>query len=183
MSNDATDINPDIIRRVGELELASATHSRTVLLEAHQDAYKWLLASLLAINSAGIFTLLSFQLISIRARVIIAILFYLGIMAALLSSYLSQRANRALIGPLGELMGYWITVAHDGELLPEAFEAINQKIQSAVQQARPTQVAGWASAVFFSLGVISVGIMLIYSPLPSSIPTHNEHHDFQSSNH
>jgi hypothetical protein len=158
VTDDLSDVDPAIWQRVAEQELANANYSRNALLEAHQDAYKWLLASLLGVNSGGMFALLNVANMDWSSKGIVALFFYLGIMAALLSGYLSQKANRTLIGPLGEASGYWISVAHDGEHLPHIWEGIEEKIQSAIKQARPTQFAGWLSAVFFSIGAIGLGI-------------------------
>ena len=165
VSDDVGGVDPEIWQRVAEQELAAATHSRNVLLEAHQDSYKWLLASLLGINSGGMFALLNFEGLDSKSKGVVAIFFYLGIIAALLSGYLSQRANRSLIGPLGESMGYWISVAHHGEHIPDVWDKIQAKIQATIKQARATQIAGWASAICFSIGVIGLGVNLQSLPI------------------
>lgn len=160
-------VDPKIWQRVAETELASATHSRNVLLEAHQDTYKWLLASLLAINSGGLLALLNIDTLHGHYKLFVALAFYAGIMASLLSSYLSQRASRQLLPPLGEAMGYWISVANDGQHIPQVWDNINLRIQGAVKEARPTQIAGWVSALCFSVGFFGV-ILDIQSSLPAS---------------
>jgi hypothetical protein len=160
MTEDSENVDPQLWRRAAEGELTSATHSRNVLLEAHQDAYKWLLASLLAINGAGMLAVFNAAGLNASGKITAAVFFYLGIISALLSTYLSQRAHRLMIGPLGEAMGYWISVAHDGEHVPEIWEAINTKIQRAVRRSWPIQAAGWVSAVCFSAGLLAVGMNL-----------------------
>ena len=168
MTVDDNDVDAEIWPRVAEQELASATHSRSVLMEAHQDSYKWLSASLLAVNSGGMFAFLNFEGLDGKTKAVVALFFYLGIMSALLSAYLSQRANRSLIGPLSESMGYWISVAHHGEHLPEVWEGIRIKIQATIKKARATQIAGWASAICFSIGVIGLGVDLQQVPIKAA---------------
>lgn len=160
MTDHSEEIDPQLWQRTAEAELAAATHSRNALLEAHQDAYKWLVASLLAINGAGLLAVFNAAGLHDVGKIAAAAFFYLGIISSLLSSYLGQRANRLMIEPLSELMGYWITVAHDGDHVPERWEAINAKIQRAVRRSWAVQAAGWASAVCFSAGLLVVGMNL-----------------------
>ncbi len=154
-------------QRVAEAELAAATHSRDFLLEAHQDAYKWLTASLLAINSGGILATLNATSGLAQFRVAAGLLFYLGMMAALLSQYLSQRAGRLTMAPLGALMGYWISVVHSGEHSQEMWEKLNEDLQDSVKKALSTQIAGWASAILFSAGVALLGMSILHISLPT----------------
>ncbi|HEY5721288.1 MAG TPA: hypothetical protein VIT45_03110 [Allosphingosinicella sp.] len=156
--------DPQLWKRAAEAELAAASHSRNTLIEAHQDAYKWLLASLLAINGTGMLAIVNSSALSITAKIVAAVFFYAGIIASLLSSYLSQRASRALIVPFSELMAYWITVAHDGVHVPEMLNEIDLKVQRAVRKARPVEFAGWASVVCFSAGLATAAFTLASPP-------------------
>jgi hypothetical protein len=175
MSDEITELDPGLVQRIAELEVSKTTQMLSMLLQAHQDAYKWLLGSLLAINGGGMLALLNANGLDRKVTIVIAIFFYLGIMNALLSGYLSQKANQYLIEPLGKSIGYWMSVAHDGEHVPKAWEDIEERIQQSVKKAWPVQVAGWISALCFSIGVLAFGCGLLNASANDAQPTNQQH--------
>lgn len=150
-------LKPALVRRIAETEIANLLESKRALLEQHSASFRWLTASLLAVNGGGIVALVG-QLNMPRVYVAgSGFLFFLGIIMALLCAWFSQRANRAMLNPVAEFLGFWLSVAHEGELDLEALKTMEHKMAKATKVARPTQISGWLSAIAFSMGVLLAG--------------------------
>ena len=140
------------IRRLAQHELQNATESRRTILEEHSSAFRWLLASLLAINGGGIVVSKELFAAAPLASVISDGFFVLGIMCALLTAWFSQRANRAMIQPLSEMVAFWIACIETNDFDPEVFKEASASMAPALKKARPTQLCGWVSASAFLIG-------------------------------
>lgn len=162
----------DAVRRIAQHELENATESRRTLIEEHSAAFRWLLASLLAVNGGGVLVLKDLLRFSLANAVIAASFFLGGIMFALLTGWFSQRANRAMIQPLSEMIAFWITCAETNEFDEGTFKQVSETLTPALKKARPTQICGWLSAMSFLAGS-SIMLLSAYEA-PSSRPETNQ---------
>ena len=168
MSDKNTD--SEFLKRIAELELTATAQMRSVLITAHQDACKWLVASLLAINAGGLAVIFNSGLPRDPAFFWGCSAFVLGIFSALLSSYLSQSANREMIKPLGAVMAFWIATAQSGSLDEERWTELEAGIQEQSKSGWRIQVAGWISAIAFLVAISTIGLAL-----PKTVSEHRAH--------
>ncbi|WP_188062956.1 hypothetical protein [Sphingobium sp. KCTC 72723] len=151
------DLDPAFVQRLAETEIANVLESKKALLEEHSASFRWLVASFLAINGGGVLALAGQQNIPRGYAVTSGLLFCMGILSALLCAWLSQRANRAMMRSTSETLGFWLSVAHTGELDQEHINAIERKMHGTMKAARPTQFSGWLSVLAFAFGMLVAG--------------------------
>ena len=153
-------IDPDIaacVSRAAEYELVSLAEARRAILEEHSAMFRWLIASLLAINGGATIAIVGSDSFSIATIFYSCLCFVIGIFAALLSAFLGQRANRAMLEPLGKLSGYFIAVAQEGAEIEDAKVPILAEVSAAMKKAMPGRACGWLSAIAFGFGVCVAG--------------------------
>src|SRR4030095_10793390 len=92
-----------------------------IMMEAFHDGLRevaslsrWLLATLVAINGAAAITMLPFRM-PMGAKLGGASAFLIGILAALGAGIWSLYAFKRVSLAAGTMMGYWLTVAGDGQ--------------------------------------------------------------------
>lgn len=151
-------IDPGLTRELAKFELAAIAESRKQLTDEHSAAFRWLTASLLAVNGASALSLFGSVLVDKDVKLSSGLAFFVGTIAALLCSYLSQGAVRRIFLPLNQLAGYWIAVSQHGEHQPEIYEKIVSEVQQAARGSLLTRIAGWTSLVAFAVGVLGIGL-------------------------
>lgn len=143
--------------RKGALEeIDSLKLLRATSWEQHSHSFKWLTASLLALNGGGLLSIASLK-IPFDDKLIAGSSFTIGLAFALLVAVLSQRAIIAMLVPIQRQIGYWMTVVDDG-VRDESFEAtLNKETKSSVRLAIVGQAAGWLSALALFGGIVAAG--------------------------
>lgn len=139
-------------------ELERTAEARRTLLEEHSAAFRWLLASLLAVNGGAV--LFSKEAIASGDTHALTSggIFLLGIVAALMAGWLSQRANRGLIEPLAKVTTFWFQVLEADEFDEAEFNKLTNVMEDAMKAGRPTQICGWISALAFVIGAVVLGL-------------------------
>lgn len=155
------DLPAEDIRKIGDLEYQAANVARTSLMEEHSASFKWLMASLLAINAGGLLALKDAKGPLSAISLASGCCFYLGIAGALMVAWLGQRSARALLEPLSELVGFWKAVSVFGHFEEADHKAILSRVQASVRQARYPAWAGWLSFLSFSIGLLLLGIAVV----------------------
>lgn len=142
---------------------------RSTAWDEHTHSFRWLMASLLAVNGGACLSIFDKPGISYALRLLACGSFTIGIVAALLVAVFGQRSIQKSLGPLQRQIGYWMTVASDG-LRDEKVEAdLAKELEDSAKTGLASRIAGWVSAIGFVLGVISVGFGLE----PASKPSRN----------
>lgn len=152
--------NQDIIlrRRIAEMELASNGSLIRTLVEEHSAAYRWLMASLLAINSGGLFAVhKSFAAENLFAFLSIAA-FYIGVAAALTVAFLGQKAAQKLLPSLSAAGIFWAEVAETDAFTKEEYDRVMGNVSGAKTVGRWAPIAGFVSFIAFSFGLIFIGL-------------------------
>jgi hypothetical protein len=84
-------------------------------------------------------------------------MFILGILMALLVAVFGQHSIQRTLGPLQKQIGYWMTVASDGERLDEYETELNNELRGSAKIGMASRVSGWLSAGAFVCGVVVAG--------------------------
>lgn len=150
--------------RKGALEeIDSLKLLRATSLEQHSHSFKWLTASLLALNGGGLLAIAQSEKIGTQNVVVAGASFAVGLAFALLVAVLGQRAIIASLVPLQKQIGYWMTVCEDG-IRSENLEAdLALELKKSVRLSRFGQVLGWLSALALFGGVYLAGAGMVAS--------------------
>ncbi len=151
----------DVVRRLAAFELERTSDSRRALIEEHSAAFRWLIASLLAVNGGAVLSTKELIINGNDTALFAAGSFVMGVLSALLAGWLSQKANRSLLKPLAESSSFWIEVIETGDLNERRLSKILEDTEIAVRSAWPTQLSGWLSAFGFLIGMVLFGVALV----------------------
>lgn len=116
---------------------------------------RWLLATLAVINGAGAVSVLPLPM-DAGAKLGAAAAFVSGILAALGTGLWSLYAFKRVGASAGTMLGYWITVADDGERL-EALEATMKAAMNKAVGSRATYFWVLAGVAAFLVGCVLAG--------------------------
>lgn len=145
--------------RKGALEeITSLKEIRAASWEQHSHSYKWLTASLLAVNGGACLAVLGQADMSVEYKLFAAGCFVGGIVLAMLVAVLAQRTITSSLAPLQRQVGYWMTVVHDGVRDQDFEQTLVEETKNAVRLSIFGQVVGWASAAAFLGGITAAGI-------------------------
>ena len=145
-------------RKIAEINCLAVTSSRNRLLEEHSAAFRWLMASLLAINSAGLLVLKD-ELGSMSVWTVLAgISFYLGIVSALAIAWFAQRVVIASLPSYMEQIAFWSAVYGTGDYDTELHQEILKKPKDAVEKSKIAPLAARVSLLAFTIGLVFIGI-------------------------
>ena len=142
-------------------EIKSLADARTRLFDEHSHAFRWLTASLLAINAGAAVATLNTDFLSAHSKIASGAFFGIGLLVALIVGVLSQQQNRKLVPIVQRQIGYWMTVADDGERSEEFEETLATEVTTALKWAWTVPATGWVSALIFLAGIVVMGAGLI----------------------
>ena len=130
--------------------LVRTSESRRVILEEHSAAFKWLMASFLAINGGGMISLVDMK-IGPDWRTAAGVSFWIGIVCALGIAWRGQVQARAGLEKLAKIEAFWATVVASGQLDTEELGSLEREMDSVKPGA--SRLFGWISLLAFSLGL------------------------------
>jgi len=129
--------------------------SKTLTVETVAIA-KWLLSSLLAVNGAAAVATWPIAM-SPGIKVASCACFALGVLLPLVAGYMSLKTSKTMSWEVGKMIGYWLTVADDGERVA-SIEADHLDLPRKAERAgQPAMRLGWTSILAFVLGLIFAG--------------------------
>ena len=133
--------------------------SKTLVTETVAIA-KWLLSSLLAVNGAAAVAIWPIPMLPL-IKIASCASFAVGVLFPLMAGYMSLKTSKIMSSEIGKLIGYWLTVADDGERVA-AIEADQEALpQKAELAGRPAMMLGWASILSFVIGLVLAGLGII----------------------
>ena len=144
-------------------EIETIKNIRATVWEEHTHSFRWLMASLLAINAAACWAVAGMEEIGVISRLWSCGIFASGILAALLVAVFGQQSVRSSLLPLQKQIGYWMTVAEDGERSESVEEDLNRELKRSARIGLGGRIAGWISAGAFAAGLAIAGIGLMAS--------------------
>ncbi len=142
---------------------------RTTLLSEHSHMFRWLSASLLALNGGGAVALLSSEKTDAGFFVWAGIAFLLGITAALLIAVSAQRTSQLAMPKVQMMIGYWLAVSIDAERDEVLEKEITGELLVAHNSGKWSRVYGWLSALSFLAGAIVTGVSAIGVPMDEGL--------------
>lgn len=125
---------------------------------------RWLIATLLAINSGGLVFLASAKPTVAFSAVVALSAFVLGLAFAMLNAYLIQIFAMRAIGPIEETISYWTIISKPDHENPERLAELKQRNMDAQKLSWTAPLAGWISMVALIIGVVSTGYMMSSKP-------------------
>jgi len=143
--------------RIAKAQLNAATKASDRLLEEHSAAFRWLMASFLAINGGGLLVLKDLGAPWNKYEIAAGFAFYAGIVAALAIAWLGQKASRAALTPFSKLSSFWTTVAATGEYSITDHREILAEFPLVERKSRFAPLAGWLALLAFTFGLILLG--------------------------
>jgi hypothetical protein len=161
------------MRRAAEIEIETLGEFRAASIEQHASAFKWLLASLLAINAGAAATIANSSTLAPSAKVYVCGFFIFGVGAALFSSFLSQRANIQVLKPVQKQIGYWVGVSVTGEQDAETAQQLADEYARSMRWAWLVPGFGWVASLAFLLGAIAAGFAMSASDQPTKAKAAN----------
>lgn len=148
--------DPKLVRAMAAHAAQSASDGSRRLLEEHSAAFRWLMASFLAINAGGLIVLKDFDVASWPLRIVAAAAFYIGAVSALAIAWLGQRSARAAIEPMSKLSVFWSITAEAGEIDQDQLAQLNEDVSGVTSKAKLAPYAGWVSLLAFTIGLTTI---------------------------
>lgn len=151
---DELNADPELNRAVASTAFQMFSDLTKLSLEAGAATARWLLTIIVAING-GAAIAVSGLAMSAGFKVAAAAAFIVGILLALAASVAVLVTLPGLLRPVGEAMGYWLEVKHDGERIEDDY-----KEQQRDMDAASSKAAGWswgfgiAAVVLFVIGCV-----------------------------
>jgi hypothetical protein len=147
----------DLARRTARALSEHMSESMKTLLAETGSIGRWITASLLAVNGAAAAAVFSaFDKLASPSG---DVAFFLGgVVAALFTGVLLQKATIAGAELAGEVIGHALIVEQTGVYHEEAQVLISGMAARSRRSARWPQLAGWLSAMLFSAGAVVTGL-------------------------
>jgi hypothetical protein len=146
------------LKFVAAKELDQLNASKWTIIEEHSASYKWLMASLLAVNSGGLFALSESLPVNDLTELIAGTAFLVGILSSLSIAWLGQIASRKMLAPIGELHSFWTLIAAGDEFNQQKHEQIAGKIEATQRKSKWARSAGWLAVLSFVIAVAAIGV-------------------------
>lgn len=158
------DHDTEFVKRAAVEVATIVAESRRTVLDEHSHLFRWLTASLLALNGGAAVAMLGSETFDAATKFNSGACFVLGIVFALLVGVGGQRANMRVMPKLNDQLGYWLAVSHDGERVLEREQELDAELKQAQRVGIVARVCGWFSAFAFLFGTVAIGVDLRESP-------------------
>lgn len=143
----------DELRESAQHEIDSLIQLRTLLLEQHTHSFKWLNASLLAMNGGALVAILNSE--KLQPNIFPATFCFLsGIVLSLLIGVAAQKISIQSLKPYQRMIGYWISVKSDGKRISAFEDQLGDELVEANKYGWIVPAVGWLSGVSFLLGCV-----------------------------
>jgi len=156
----------ETIKQFADFERQSLASARQALLDEHSASFRWIMASLLALNGGGLLAFRDSDMTVGSYGLVAIFFFYIGIGAALLVAMFGQRAVQAMLLPVSEMQSFWSLTAATGEFSKANHDSIVTKINDASPMGLCARFAGYISFVAFTVG-------MLFAFAAQQIPTQN----------
>ena len=154
--NVTTDQKLDALKRLADFEAAAASESRAKTIDEHNAAFRWLIASLFALNGGAIIAIFGSGKLpsSVISHSVPSFLF--GIFLTFAMVIFGQISDREMIKQMHSWGLYWSSVKATGKQNTSCEDEIKQKIGIAEQFGRRGRICGLFSMLSFVVGCILV---------------------------
>lgn len=146
-----------VVKANAEGQLESLVEYRRVLHEQHAHAFRWLSASILAINAGAAVSVLNVSQLQASTKIEAGVFFCVGIILALSMAFVAQVGIGATLQPLHRQMSYWKNVSTIGARDHEEEVRLAPGLNVANKFNAFGQVIGFLAVVSFVVGVWKIG--------------------------
>ena len=160
------------VKAIAANEVSSCISAKQTIIEEHSASFKWLMASMLAINAGGLLKVGELESVSPAHQLTAAVAFLIGILAALAIAWLGQIAGRKMIEPLAQAIAFWTMTSATGEFDEEEHNQVIANIQKSLKFGTRSRWAGWLSVLAFTTGIVAVLTGNI-DPAPNAAHNHS----------
>ncbi len=149
-------------KKLANLQREVAIDTKRLTISEMSHASRWIMASMLAINSGGLIAAISkvddFEIWSASS----VITFYLGVMTALMMGWAQVSMNQKLLPIHSKLIIFWETATLDGQLgNVKDLENIRDEMLATGKKGLFANSLGKWAFFLFSLGLLCLGVSLI----------------------
>jgi hypothetical protein len=149
----------DAMRRLAAFEVTAAEESRAKLIDEHSAAFRWMIASLFALNGGAILTIFGTERLGVQPVLPAFWVFFAGVVATFLAVLFGQLSDRAMIAQMHKWGLYWTTVASLDERDESQENSIKQYIENAERWGRWARIQAIFAMIFFVLGVLTAVVL------------------------
>lgn len=135
-------------------ELAKVSHQKSI--DEHNAAFRWLLASLFALNGGAIVAIINSSNAPKSLVHWPASLFFAGILAAFWMAIMAQNSDRRMIAAMAMWGAYWTEVSVTCEINPDRESEISRLVALGERFGRRGRQSGIISMALFGMGCILV---------------------------
>ena len=153
-------LDPEFVRRGAVEVIGVIAESRRTVLDEHSHSFRWLTASLLALNGGAALAILSNETLTGSTKFSAGAFYLFGIVFALLVAAVGQRVNRKIIPNLNDQLGYWLAVSYDGQRVEGREQELNDEVKASMKFGLVGQLFGWSAGLLFFAGSVTVGLDL-----------------------
>jgi len=150
-----TSASEDITREIAGYETQVAIEARSKLKDEYSAAFRWMVASLFALNGGAILSIISSDSFGLHPNLSAFWVFFGGIVTTFLAVIFSQWSDRVMMAHKHRWGRYWITVSVAGE----RDEGVEAELKASERVADRVALAGRWQAVlamlFFVSGVLT----------------------------
>ena len=149
------------IQRVAGFVLSTTLELQKRLMDENSAAFRWLMASLLAVNGGSALGILSSESVCRDGVVLGGAIFTAGIFSALLLGFFTLKSAERAIDPISKMIEFWLEASLSGEFDEKLLQERQGQLKSRL---KPTKIAsyltGFSSAICFLVGSVVVGLNL-----------------------
>lgn len=156
----ALNSDPDFNRRIAAVVFDIHSSALKSCIEAISAMSRWMLTALVAINGGAAVAIAGVQVGAIY-KIVAGGSFVVGILLAFAASLTTVLRAPKMLEPLGNAMGYWLTVQDDGERISEDIEGLQDEADAAMKAARLPMVLAGLSLFLFVFGAVAIGCGLL----------------------
>ena len=153
------DVNLEAVRSLAEFEATSAIESRSKLIDEHHSAFRWMIASLFALNGGAILSIFGRDKFGLEAIFPAFWIFFGGIVSSFATVIVAQMSDRLMIARMHQWGLYWTTVRVTGIRDTDNEGQIKQGIATADKWGQRSRYLAIFAMVWFVLGVLGTAVL------------------------
>ena len=146
------------IEALADFEAEAAVESRSKLIDQHHSAFRWIIASLFALNGGAILSIFGKGELGIGSTYLAFWVFFGGIVATFLTVVTAQISDRLMIARMHGWGLYWKVVGVTGIRDEEQESQIKAGISSAEKWGRFARLLALFAMIWFVLGVLTAAV-------------------------
>lgn len=147
-----------IVKRLAAFEITASIESRSKMIDEHGSAFRWMVASLFALNGGSILSIFGSDGFGAPYLFLSFWVFFAGIIFTFATVIMAQISDRKMIAQLHSWGLYWTRVSCTGVTDLQHEKEIKDKISDAENFGRQARVLGFFAMMAFVVGVLTAAV-------------------------